>query len=337
MEPLLCMGRHDKLFRRLMAEPGVAEALLRERLPRTLVARFSGPPQPLPEHFVDDSLKASIVDQALRVPLRGGRAGYVYCLLEHKSTPDVFVLVQVLRYVAALYVRLAKQVGPGGALPPVVALIVYNGAPSWRGPRRFSELIGAQGTLRRFCIDFEVVLLNLTAEPASRIARHGTLKGGLLALKTAAASGPRQPALIRSVISTMKNDPSTLRTFLGYLGAVSGKGGLPLVQRALEDEGQEDAMQTINQYLEMLGRRKGMRAGIKKGLEEGLEKGLERGIEQGQELALRRSLTRVLKKRFKKLPASVEAKLAEADAASLDAWLDAAMDARSLRAVFAPH
>jgi len=45
----------------------------------------------------------------------------------------------------------------------------------------------------------------------------------------------------------------------------------------------------------------------------------------------------VLKKRFKKLPASVEAKLAQADAASLDAWLDAAVDARSLRAVFAPH
>jgi len=30
-------------------------------------------------------------------------------------------------------------------------------------------------------------------------------------------------------------------------------------------------MQTINQYLEMLGRRKGMRAGIKKGLEQGQE------------------------------------------------------------------
>lgn len=330
------MGRHDRVFRSLMAEPGVAEALLRERLPRSLVASFSGPPEALPEHFIDESLKASIADQVLRVPRRGGRDGYVYCLLEHKRTPDVFVLVQVLRYVSALYTRLAKQRGGRRSLPPVVAMIVYNGEPRWRGPRRFSELIGASRALRRFCVDFEVVLVDVGAEPASRIARHQTLKGGLLALKAAATGERRQPAIIRSVISALKNDRSTLTTFLGYLGDVAGKQGLPLIQRALEEKDEEDAMQTINQYLEMLGRRKGMRAGLKKGLEQGIEKGLEKGLEKGQELALRRSLTRVLEKRFKKIPASLDTKLAEADAATLETWLDAAIDARSLRAVFAP-
>ncbi len=329
------MGRHDRVFRALMAEPGVAEALLRERLPRSLVASFSGPPEALPEHFIDESLRASIADQVLRVPRRGGRDGYVYCLLEHKRTPDVFVLVQVLRYVAALYTRLAKKPGRARTLPPVVAIVVYNGEPRWKGPRRFSELIGTSRELRRLCVDFEVILVDVGAEPANQLSGHQTLKGGLLALKSAAVGEREQPALIRSVISALKNDRSTLTTFLGYLGGVAGKEGLPLVQRALEEDDQEDAMQTINQYLEMLGRRKGMRAGLKKGLEKGLAKGLEEG-RRAAESALRRSLTRLLKKRFKKIPASVDAKLAEADAATLENWLDAAIDARSLRAIFAP-
>ena len=148
-------------------------------------------------------------------------------------------------------------------------------------------MIGTSRELRRLCVDFEVILIDAGAEPANRLSRHQTLKGGLLALKSAAVGEREQPALIRSVISALKNDRSTLTTFLGYLGGVAGKEGLPLVQRALEEDDQEDAMQTINQYLEMLGRRKGMRAGLKKGPEKGLEEG-----RRAAESALRRSLTR---------------------------------------------
>lgn len=44
-----------------------------------------------------------------------------------------------------------------------------------------------------------------------------------------------------------------------------------------------------------------------------------------------------LRRRFKSVPASVEAKLASADEATLQRWLEAALDARSLKAVFATN
>jgi len=96
-------------------------------------------------------------------------------------------------------------------------------------------------------------------------------------------------------------------------------------------------MRTINQYLEELGRRKGLRAGLKRGLKKGLEKGRQEGREQGREEALRLAVGRVLRRRFKKIPATVDEKLAQADAAMLERWLDSAVEARSLRAVFATH
>ena len=50
------MGTHDKAFKKLLKERGAAEALLRERLPPSLVARFAGPPEHVSESFVDDAL-----------------------------------------------------------------------------------------------------------------------------------------------------------------------------------------------------------------------------------------------------------------------------------------
>lgn len=313
-----------------MAEPGVAEALLRERLPRSLVEDLVGAPEALPEHFIDESLRASIVDQVLRMRMRGGKVTYVYCLIEHKRTHEALVLVQILHYVAMLYKRLAKKKRRSERLPPVVALLVYNGEPRWRGPRRFSDLVGNHPALKRFCVDFEVILVDVGAESPEKLSSNRLLKGGLLALKSAAVPPRRQATVIRQVIKALEDDPSTLRTFIGYVGEVAGKSGRPLIEQAMKNVDQEDTMQTINQYLKSLGRRSGVRVGLKKGL--------EKGREQGREEALRQLLGRVLKKRFKKVPPEVDERLAKADAATLEAWHDAAIDARSLRAIFSkPH
>jgi predicted transposase YdaD len=308
-----------------MAEDGVAEALVRERLPRALVRRMVGPPERLPESFIDESLRASVADLVLRCRLRGGRDAYVYCVIEHKRTSERFALLQVLRYLTMAYARLFKERRGARVLPNVVALLVYNGTARWRGPRRFTDLTRPPPSLRRYSLDFEVVLLDVGAVPNARLSRHRTLRAGLLAFKASTVAPQRQPPFIRSVIAALRDDPSTFKTFLSYLGGVAGEDGLPLVEEAMKSQGQEDTMRTINQYLEELGRRKGLRAGLKKGLE------------QGREEALRLAVGRVLRRRFKKIPATVDEKLAQADAAMLERWLDSAVEARSLRAVFATH
>jgi hypothetical protein len=115
------MGNHDKAFKALMKEEGTLEALLRERLPPELVLRFAGPPTVLSESHVEPTLRESIADLVVRVPLTGGEAAFVSCVVEHKRTPDARTLVQVLRTMAALY---AKAELIRGKLPPVIALVV---------------------------------------------------------------------------------------------------------------------------------------------------------------------------------------------------------------------
>ncbi len=244
------------------------------------------------------------------------------------------MLVQVLRYLTALYTQLSK---PRGAttLPAVVPLIVFNGERRWRGPRRFSELIDAPPATKHLTIDFEVVVVDLGAEPIDHVARHPTLRGGLLGLKAAATPRAELPSVLNPMVRSLAREPSTLAFFLRYLSDVAGRNTLPLIQAAAaqQEVGKEKVMQTISEFLEAKGYRKGTRhlhAKTRAAREQGLEQGLERGVEQG----LRVSLARVLTKRFKRIPASVQQRLDTADTATLTRWLEAALDAKSLKAVF---
>lgn len=325
------MGPHDKAFRALMKEEGAAEALLRERLPRATVRRFAGPPEALPESFVDESLRASVADLLLRVPLRGGEETFVYFLLEHKRTDAATVMLQLLRYLAQIYERLGRT-HRGRTLPAVVPVVVYNGERPWRGPRRFSEVLEVSRELKHLTVDFGVVLVDLGAEPLERISAHRTLNGGLLGLRVAAVSGPEQGPAIHRAIAALAHDPSTLRLFLQYLLQVAKRTALPLLQQAIEEERnpKEQGMQTIAGYLESKGYRRGARKGLKKGLKEGLEKGREEGREDGLRLAVRQ----VLLRRFKRVSTATEAKIAAGELRTLQTWLDRALTARSLKQVF---
>ncbi|MFZ5445577.1 MAG: Rpn family recombination-promoting nuclease/putative transposase [Myxococcota bacterium] len=206
------MGRHDRAFRSLMNEEGATQALLEAMLPRRFLRRVVGAPQRMPEHFVDEALRVGVADQLLRWRLRGGRAAYVYCIVEHKRTRERFGLLQLLRYQALLYARLAKHAKKDEQLPMVVTLVVFNGATRWQGPRRFTELTRPPPELRRYALDFEVLLLDLGATRVERLTRHSRLKGGLLALKTAAVPTAAQAPLVHEALRLLREDPSTLET-----------------------------------------------------------------------------------------------------------------------------
>jgi len=310
-----------------MREKGAAQALLRERLPPATVRRFKGPPVAVPETFVDQALRASVTDLLLRQPLRGGDEAFVYCLVEHKRTDEATVMPQLLRYLSAIYERLART-HRRGEIPPVVPIVVYNGDNHWRGPRRFSDLLDATPELKRLTVDFGIVLLDVGAEPIARLSKNRILRGGLLGLRVAASPPAKQAAVVLKSVEALRDDPSTVELFLRYFQSVAPRAALEVLRRAVrESDSKESVMQSIADYLEQRGYRRGERKGLKAGL--------VRGREEGREVTLRRMVLQVLLTRFKKLARSVESKLANADAATLERWHQKALTCQSVAAVFA--
>ncbi|HOU93774.1 MAG TPA: Rpn family recombination-promoting nuclease/putative transposase, partial [Polyangiaceae bacterium] len=94
---------HDKLFREAMSNGKDAAAMLRAVLPAALVAELDLDELRLePGTFVDEELRRSQSDVLLRTRHRGREAS-VYVLFEHKSGPDRWTVLQVLRYMVRIW------------------------------------------------------------------------------------------------------------------------------------------------------------------------------------------------------------------------------------------
>lgn len=177
--------------------------------------------------------------------------------------------------------------------------------------------------MKALTLDFGVVVVDLGAEPVGRLSRHRVLKGGLSALKAAATPLRELEGVLDVMLTAVRGDDSTLRLFLRYLVDVSGRRALPLVQRVAQrqEEGREQTMQTIAEFLESKGFRKG------------LKKGIERGREEGRQAALRDAVRRILAARFRKIPAAVHMQLEQADNETLERWVSEAVTAKSLKSL----
>jgi len=129
------------------------------------------------------------------------------------------------------YARLFKQRRRERTLPNVIALLVYNGSARWRGPRRFTELTRPPPSLRRYSLDFEVVLLDVGAVPNAQLSKHRTLRAGLLAFKasTVAAEHSRPSFAPSSQPSGTTRRPS--RRFSATLAESPVKTAFPWWKR----------------------------------------------------------------------------------------------------------
>ena len=69
---------------------------------------------------------------------------YLLVLLEFQSRDDPRMALRILTYTSLVYEELVRNdaLGPGGRLPAVLPMVLYNGAARWRSPMEVGELIG---------------------------------------------------------------------------------------------------------------------------------------------------------------------------------------------------
>jgi hypothetical protein len=97
-----------------------------------------------------------------RVPLKSGSQAYIYALIEHKSAPDKWVAVQILRYEVATWDAEIKA--RARRLTPIIPIVFYHGAKKWNAPQEFSALahLGGNEALRQYVPEFRYHLTDLS-------------------------------------------------------------------------------------------------------------------------------------------------------------------------------
>ena len=102
--PSRLIQRHDQFFKRLLEHEGTAGALLRERLPPAVADRL-GPdaPELVSGSFVNRELQEHQTDRLYRVRMVDGETAFIYALIEHKSSPDPHMALQLLSYMVQIW------------------------------------------------------------------------------------------------------------------------------------------------------------------------------------------------------------------------------------------
>ncbi|WP_017799956.1 Rpn family recombination-promoting nuclease/putative transposase, partial [Winslowiella toletana] len=161
---------HDAVFKQFLTRPDTAKDFLQIHLPPALLEGCNLQTLQLEScSFVEEDLRAFYSDVLYSLYTDCGE-GYIYCLIEHQSTPDKNMTFRLMRYAIA---AMQRHLDAGHErLPLVIPVLFYHGATSpypysmnwlkaFDAPERAARIYGS---------DFPLV--DITVIPDEQILTH---------------------------------------------------------------------------------------------------------------------------------------------------------------------
>ena len=221
-------------------------------------------------------------------------------MLEFQSRPDSLMALRVLEYTAMLYREQLREGGldADGLLPPVLPVVLYNGAAPWRSATQMRDLVAESGpALSAFQLSQRHLVLDERHASADD-PRLGDLTRAVLLLEQSrsVADLARVAALLAARLDA-DGDSELKRAFADWLATlvrrlegdagtalVAGEVSLEEVKMTLEERVAEWPKQYIRQGRDegiSLGRAEGISLGREEGISLGRAEGIGLGREEG--------------------------------------------------------
>jgi predicted transposase/invertase (TIGR01784 family) len=166
---------HDRFFKKVFSQRQTAVDFLANYLPEDVLRSLDLEAMEVrKDSFVDEELKESFSDLLYEVKLAGSRA-YIYVLFEHKSFPDRYTALQLLKYMVRIW-ELHLEQSRKRELPVILPLVIYQGVGAWDAGDRLRDLLGSeQKEFFLYAPDFQFLLYDLSRWSDDEI------KGGVVA------------------------------------------------------------------------------------------------------------------------------------------------------------
>lgn len=318
---------HDRFFKELLSSADLASDFLQHYLPPEISAVLDlSAPEPVRDAFVDADLQQHFADLLYRVKMRQGVEAFVYVLFEHKSAPDRWVALQILRYLIRLWERLLAQ--GAGQLPPIYPIVFYHGQSRWAAPLNFRSLVAiSQGSpLLKHVPEFEYYLMDLSAIDEEQLKGAPYLRAGLRLFRH--IFGQELKRQLPAIFNLLDAEPEParldhLRTIAIYLSNATDQLTATDITESLEKAFPEKR-ELMETFLDTW-----IQQGVEKGLQQGLQQGLQLGFASltlKQLRVLLGELPESLQERIKNLPSEKLEMLGESllnfeAIANLEQWL----------------
>ncbi|MFB6260696.1 MAG: Rpn family recombination-promoting nuclease/putative transposase, partial [Thiohalorhabdaceae bacterium] len=255
---------HDHFFKALLGEPGRARDFVRRYLPEEVTRELLVDElRPCDSAFVDRKLASHHTDLLYRAPLHSGDEAYIYFLFEHKSQPERWLVLDLLRYVLRIWEAEREAENPA-YLPPIFPLVLYHGRKPWGAPRRLREVIAGPAHLQASMPELSYALMDLGTYEDAELRGAVELRVGLLALKHIFRPELRErlPGILGLMqeLDRQSTGLAYLETVLRYFATgapdLEERGLREAVSRALPHS-EEDLMGTIAEQWEARGKAEG--------------------------------------------------------------------------------
>ena len=313
---------HDAAYKAMYSHPRVVEDALRAYAAgpggvlgqQTLAALDFSTLRKLPAEWVTADFRRRHGDQVWCIRWRGRArgedtvAGSVLILLEFQSREDPDMALRINGYTLDLYRDLEAQriVRSGAPRPPVLSIVIHNGASRWTAPTGVSELIALSGapgqagaelaalqpSQRFYLLDFaahrqddlmadNIVSLQIGFEHARGAEALAPLVRALLAVEDG--------GLKRTMYAWVRLLGERHRMDLPPMEELEAMGSLDEFRSRFDEKVRGWTEQWFAEGVER-GLEQGLAQGVERGLEQGLAQGVERGLEQGLAEGVERGL-----------------------------------------------
>jgi predicted transposase/invertase (TIGR01784 family) len=310
---------HDESFRKVFGDPDLARPLIEHYLPISVVDQLDLTVLSVDsETFVDDKLKGRQGDVLFRTRFKEGGDALVYVLLEHKSSPDRWVALQLTKYIIRIWYRELDRNQGLRKLPTILPVVFYHGKRDWQAPLNLADLVECPEGYKRYVPDFDYELLNCAAIPDERLEGDQPLGGVVMVYKHAFDEDfgqhlDRWLKLLQGLVraKTVGEQVFALLKYIGHLcDNVGGEEFRQRVMEAYEEKGEEIMSTVADQWI---------------------ERGKEIGREEGEHKGKRDAVLGVIEERFDQVPTAVTDLVSEVtDGEKLDAMLSAAARAQTV-------
>ena len=334
---------HDKFFKESFSQLEIARDFLTRYLPQDVRDLLDLDQITIQkDSFVDSDFHEHFSDLLFLIPMKDGGEIYVYTLFEHKSYPDSWVALQLLRYMVKIWERDVKD-AKADSLTGIIPIVVYHGEQEWRVSTELAALFPDYEKLRPFLPNFHYLIYDLPRYQENEIVGEYKLRMAIWIMKYIF-----NPELLKkigkaiSIYAESKRDMDAeefLKTVLLYIMTAGVKVNHEELYTELKNRlryaGADNIMMTIAEHL----RQEGLQEGLQKGMEQGIEQGMEKGWQSGRQEGIQEGLytgklddiQKILKIRFGGFPAEVTQNLEKInDPEALDNLLTIAVTVNSL-------
>jgi predicted transposase/invertase (TIGR01784 family) len=263
---------HDKFFRQIWSDKENAVDFLKNYLPSNLLQKINLDTLSIEkDSFVDKNLKESFSDLLYKVQF-DQHEGFIYVLFEHKSHPDKYTVLQLLKYMVSIWELFLKQ-NKNTKLPFILPLVIYHGMTKWNFGESLSAIIDLpEKDWLEYLPDFKFLLYDLTRYSDEEIKGAVISRAALMLLKS--VKNPdfieHLPRIIRlfSELVTQQRGLDLIRTILYYITETADKIQPEELNRLIREnlKSGADIMPTI----------------AERWIQEGIEKGKTEGKIEGK-------------------------------------------------------